>query len=367
VNLRADTCADGLDERHVVAASSTRARVAVLVTTVAVIIVLAPVIGDVYASLGTAGHANLVWVLVAVGCTAMGFTSTWAVQRLALRITGWYDVAAAQLAGNAASNLLPLGSAVGAVIQLRMLTRSRVDLTRAVTSLTITSMLTTLAALFVFPLLILLPIGDSANNGVDSIARFGIVALLAVLPLVVIVLRSERPMTWAANAVHATLRRIPRCRPPANLATRIVAERDGVREVLRRHKVLTVATSIGRALGDYLALYASLLAVGLHPSPTVVLVAFVAANAAGMIPLTPGGFGFVEAGLAGALVLTGAVEEQALAAVAIYRLVSCWIPALVGVAAYLASRRSETKPSPTRSSVPGSAAADDTAVVPATV
>ena len=109
--------------------------------------------------------------------------------------------------------------------------------------------------------------------------------------------------------------------------------------MLTRHKIVTVVSSVGRALGDYLALYACLLAVGLRPSPAIVLVAFVAANAAGMIPFTPGGLGFVEAGLSGSLLLAGAQPDQALAAVAIYRLVSCWLPVLAGVAAYTTSRR----------------------------
>jgi uncharacterized protein (TIRG00374 family) len=184
-----------------------------------------------------------------------------------------------------------------------------------------------------------LPIGDMAAAPVDEMSHFGVVALLIGLPLVVLTLRSDRPMKWVARAVYNALRHLPRCRPPTDLAERIVAERDGVREVLTRHKTVTVASSIGRALGDYLALYACLLAVGLRPSPAIVLVAFVAANAAGMIPFTPGGLGFVEAGLSGSLLLAGAQPDQALAAVAIYRLVSCWLPVLAGVAAYTTSRR----------------------------
>ena len=317
-------------------------RIAVLATGAISLIVLSPVIGDVYSSLGTAARANPVWVIVAVGCMSAGFASSWALQRLALRVDRWSDVAGPQLAGNAASNLLPVGSAFGSVIQLRMLTRNGIDLTRAVTSLTIAAMLSTLAGLFMFPLLILLPMGDAADTGIDSVAHFGVIALVVCIPLVVIILRTDRPMKWVARTVYVTLRRIPRCRPPADLADRIVAERDGVRDALRQHKFMTSVTSVGRALGDYLALYASLLAVGLRPSPAIVLVAFIAANAAGMVPFTPGGLGFVEAGLSGTLVLTGAQEDQALAAVAIYRLVSCWLPVLAGVAVYVWSRRSAT-------------------------
>ncbi|MEY2458829.1 MAG: putative heme transporter, partial [Acidimicrobiaceae bacterium] len=122
------------------------------------------------------------------------------------------------------------------------------------------------------------------------------------------------------------------------------------RRAMRSHKRLVVLTSMGHALGDYVALYASLLAVGLRPSPAMVLVAFTAANAAGMIPVTPGGLGFVEAGLSGTLVLMGAGEEQTLAAVAIYRLMSCWLPALAGIVAYVSSRRSAPMAPVTRTS-----------------
>jgi uncharacterized protein (TIRG00374 family) len=306
------------------------------------LIFLSPVIGEVYSSIGTAARANPGWVIVALAAIAGGFVSSWALQRLTLRVARWSDVAGPQLAGNAASNLLPVGSAFGSVVQLRMLTRNGVDLTRAVTSLTIAAMLSTLTGLLVFPLLLLLPIGDASNSGVDAAARFGVIALIFCLPVVVLTLRSERPMKSVARIVHNTLRRIPRCRPPADLADRIVAERDGVREVLRQHKLVVVLTSIGRTLGDYGALYASLLAVGLRPSPATVLVAFIAANAAGMVPFTPGGIGFVEAGLSGSLVLMGAQQEQTLAAVAIYRLASCWLPVLAGVVAYVLSRKSAT-------------------------
>ncbi|MEY2420948.1 MAG: putative heme transporter [Acidimicrobiaceae bacterium] len=333
---------DCLDERDVITSSSRRMRIAVLATGAISLILLSPVIGEVYSSLGRAAGANPVWVIVALAAIAGGFVSSWVLQKLTLRVKRLSDVAGPQLAGNAASNLLPMGSAFGSVIQLRMLTRNRVDLTRAITSLTIAAMLSTLTGLLVFPLLLLLPIGDASDTGVDTVARFGVIALIVCIPLVVLTLRSERPMKAVADTVHNTLRRIPRCHPPNDLADRIIAERDGVREVIRQHKLVVALTSVGRTLSDYIALYAALLAVGLRPSPAMVLVAFIAANAAGMVPFTPGGLGFVEAGLSGALVLMGAQEEQTLAAVAIYRLVSCWLPVLAGVIAYVVSRRSAT-------------------------
>ena len=154
------------------------------------------------------------------------------------------------------------------------------------------------------------------------------------IPVFVIALRSERPMRWLAKSCHATLRRLSWVHAPDDLAERIVRERDEIREALRGRALFVSAVASCYSLGDYLALYAAMLAVGMRPSPAVVLIALMAASAAGMVPLTPGGFGFVEAGLTGTLVLVGAGPEQALAAVTIYRLVSCWIPVVTGVAAY---------------------------------
>ena len=59
----------------------------------------------------------------------------------------------------------------------------------------------------------------------------------------------------------------------------------------------------------------------------------------GMIPLTPGGLGFVEAGLTGLLVLTGISAGDAAAATLAYRLVSYWLPLPAGVVAWILARR----------------------------
>jgi len=180
-------------------------------------------------------------------------------------------------------------------------------------------------------------------------------------------LRSDRVMRWIGNACYRAVRNLPRCHPPTDLAARIVDERDRVRGVIVRNKARATLAAMGRGIGEYLALYASLLAVGLHPSPVIVLAAFAAGNAAGMIPLTPGGLGFVEAGLGGVLLLSGASEEQALAGVAIYRLATTWLPVLAGVAAYLWSRAGLRAPATTRVDVAVAPVLADVAVEPASL
>jgi uncharacterized protein (TIRG00374 family) len=59
-----------------------------------------------------------------------------------------------------------------------------------------------------------------------------------------------------------------------------------------------------------------------------------------MIPITPGGLGFVEAGLTSMLVLAGVPAGAASLAVLAYRLVSYWLPLAAGaIAAVMFNRR----------------------------
>ncbi|MBJ7471952.1 MAG: flippase-like domain-containing protein, partial [Solirubrobacteraceae bacterium] len=57
------------------------------------------------------------------------------------------------------------------------------------------------------------------------------------------------------------------------------------------------------------------------------------------IPITPGGIGFVEAGLAATLVLAGVSAADAAVATFAYRLVTYWLPLPVGLVAFLVDRR----------------------------
>jgi uncharacterized protein (TIRG00374 family) len=70
-----------------------------------------------------------------------------------------------------------------------------------------------------------------------------------------------------------------------------------------------------------------------------VLLAYVAATVLAMIPITPGGLGFVEAGLAAMLRLAGVPGPEAVLATLAYRLVSYWLPLPAGAVAYWIFRR----------------------------
>ena len=63
------------------------------------------------------------------------------------------------------------------------------------------------------------------------------------------------------------------------------------------------------------------------------------AGVIGLIPITPGGLGIVEASLSGLLVLAGVDSGSAFLATLGYRIASYWLPLLVGPFAYVVFKR----------------------------
>jgi len=102
--------------------------------------------------------------------------------------------------------------------------------------------------------------------------------------------------------------------------------------------------SVAYWLFDNLALYAALAAFGHSPSVWVVFMAYLVGMIANSIPL-PAGFLAVEGGLVGMLVLFGVRPVSvAIAAVLVYRVISLWVPALIGSIAFASLRREIGKP-----------------------
>jgi uncharacterized protein (TIRG00374 family) len=134
--------------------------------------------------------------------------------------------------------------------------------------------------------------------------------------------------------------RVLRKRPPlTGVPSRLIRERDEVTRVLGRRWWEALLFAAGRWVLDYLTLLAALTAVHADPRPTTVLLAFCHAQFLGTLPLTPGGLGFVEAGLTGTLALAGVPAGEAVVATLASRLVSFWLPLPAGGVAALLHRR----------------------------
>jgi uncharacterized protein (TIRG00374 family) len=84
---------------------------------------------------------------------------------------------------------------------------------------------------------------------------------------------------------------------------------------------------------DNALLWAAFRAVGHAPAVSAVVMGYLVGSLGSVLPL-PGGFGAVEGGLIGALVLYGAPAAPAAAAVLLYRAITLLLPTLLGAAAW---------------------------------
>jgi uncharacterized protein (TIRG00374 family) len=292
-------------------------------------------LAEAYGDIGEVGQLDPLWLALAVACEIGSFVCCWEVLRIVLRRAGWSEVATAQLAGNAVSQVVPAGGPAGAAVQLKMLTRSGSDVPTAIAGLTASGVLST-AGFLALPLLALPALWSGAR--VDSNLQAGVwvsIALLVVLVGVAVVATRDRVLLGAARAAQRVVDVVGGGRGPHDLVAQVVVQRDLMRLTVRNRGGRVFIASIGQALAGYLALYMVLLAAGIRPNVVVVLVAFAVANIAGMIPFTPSGLGFVEAGLAGVLTVGGVPYSTALVVVVAYRLVSSWLPAIVGCGVFL--------------------------------
>lgn len=168
-------------------------------------------------------------------------------------------------------------------------------------------------------------------------------AAVVVLGLLAVVLRAVTDEHRAARAFSllATLRRGERhTSPEARLAAGRELHRDA-RSFLgsRVHVVRVAAMTAGAMLGDVACLWCAMRAAGGRVGFDVALLAVAMASFAILIPLVPGGLGFVEATIPAVAHHFGMPYDQGLAAALVYRCLGTFLPASVGLGAIVALRR----------------------------
>lgn len=312
----------------------------VVVAGIAIYLVL-PSITEVLASWPRLSTLRPVWFALAVAFEAGHFFCTFGIQRLALRTKAWFSVVTSQLASNAISLIMPGGAPVGAAVQFRMLAASGEEMGSTVGGLAAFSLLGVggLLALPLFALPVILVGSQTTNRGLLNAAILGAIGFVVFAGFAAIVLVTDAPLRWCGRAVQRLRNRFVRKRPPVTgLDDALLSERNLIRGVLGRQWWQAVLFSAGRLALDYLCLLAALRATGSHPRASLVLVAYAVAGIIGMIPITPGGLGVVEASLTGLLVLAGVSSGDALLATLTYRLASYWLPLAAGPFAYGAFR-----------------------------
>jgi uncharacterized protein (TIRG00374 family) len=286
------------------------------------------------------------WLLVMFGLQVASTACLWDLQRRALRAPHWKPVIAGQLASNALSNIAPGGGPVGAALQYRMLVRSGLSGPQTAAALTAVNVL-------VFAVVLALPvlaIPGLIRGAVDrSLLEAGVAALVVfavVAGLGALFLTTNRPLAWVGRVVQRIRNRIRRGRKPLEgLPARLLRERDRILRTLGPQWKQALLDTVGRWLFDYGSLLAALAGIGSHPRPSLVLLAFCVARALSNIPITPGGLGFVEAGLTATLVLAGVHPGDAVLVTFAYRLFSYWLPLPFGIVGYAIAPKAAPAPS----------------------
>jgi uncharacterized protein (TIRG00374 family) len=281
------------------------------------------------------------WFAAMIATQIASWASMWLLQRLAVDARSWWPVITSQLGSGAFGRVVPGGAAAAGALQYSMLVQAGVSSSLAGIGIGVASivLLATLAALPVLALPAVL-LGLAVPTRLWQAALVGVAVFVALLAAGAVLLASDRAVLGVGRLwirIGSRLRK--RHPPPADLPERLRDQRDLVRRALGARWWEAVAGAAGRWLFDWLTLVTALAAVGQHPRPSLVLLAFCAAQLLAQIPITPGGLGVVEAGMTGALVLIGVPAGAAAVATLAYRLVSYWLALPAGGIAYLIHRR----------------------------
>jgi uncharacterized protein (TIRG00374 family) len=310
-------------------------RMVLLGLTAVSLYLLAPSIGEVFSAWDRLGDFDPFALPIALVLELASFACVWWLMALALRREHWDAVILSQLAGNAFNRVTPGGGATGTAVQARMLADAGFPYTTALTAITVQSLLVT-AALVAMPVLVVPAVltGTALPGSLLPAAWLGAAMFAIVAGVVGLFLGTRRPVQALGNGVARVVNRVRRHRPPVTaLGDRLLAERDEIRATMGSRWPEAVGAAVGRWFFEYLVLLLALFAIDARPDPWSVLLAFVAASVLGLIPITPGGLGFVEAGLVATLAAAGIRAEEAVAATLLFRLVSFWLPLPIGAAA----------------------------------
>ena len=322
---------------------------------------LLPQILDVWTQVPRLRGLGLGWFVVMLLLESGSFACQWKLTRTALPQVSWFVAATSQLTSNAVSKIVPGGAVGGAATGYRMLSVSGVSRPTAGAALAATSIVSN-GVLLALPMVAV--IGSILTAPVPGdlavIAWGGALLFLALFTVVFILVRFDRPLWAFGHLIERTSNRLRRHvadpararvdtmrrgrdgshHRPGPTAEGLVHQRDKMVNTLGPRWRVALAAAVGNWGLDYLALVAAIYAVtGSQPRLSVILLAYGAAAVLSMIPITPGGLGFVEAGLAATLVVAGVKGADALLATLAYRVVSYWLPLPAGLVASILFRR----------------------------
>lgn len=302
---------------------------------------LAPKLLDMWDQVPQLRTVSIYWFVAVLICEIGSYACAWELTRVALPQVSWFVASTSQLTSNAVAKVVPGGAAIGAATGFRMLSVSGIERGSAGAALTATSIISN-GVLLCLPMvaLFLSILGAPIPDGMIHVAWGGAVLAVALFAFAFSLVRFDRPILWFGRVVTSIAsvinKRLGRTGGPT--VEGIVRQRDQMVSSLGARWRAALAAAVGNWLLDYFALVCALKACGVDPRLSLVLLAYAVAAVLGMIPITPGGVGFVEAGLTAMLVLSGVPSEKALLATLAYRIASYWLPLPAGLGAHFIFR-----------------------------
>jgi uncharacterized membrane protein YbhN (UPF0104 family) len=298
---------------------------------------LGPQIVAVFATAPQLSRLQAPWLALMFALEVGSFAAAWQLARIAVPGLTWPVAATSQLAANAASRAVPGGAVVGGAVYFRLLQRSGVGPAGAAAALTANSLISNMV-LFALPAAGALSAAVAAPvpSGLLPVALAGLVLFVLTLGIGAVLVRFDGPLTLAGALAERVSRLLPHRLTRGRVVRRgaLLHTRNQLVAAMGPRWWSAVAMAAANWILDYLVLVVALRAIGAEPRLSLVLLAYGAVSVLGMIPITPGGLGFVEAGLTATLTVAGVGAGDALLATLAYRLFSFWMPLPAGAVAY---------------------------------
>lgn len=281
--------------------------------------VIVPQVGGFRSSWRLLSHPEPVWTAAAIGLTLSTYLSAALTYRLlAFRPLRYLPTVLVQLAAMFVNRLLPGGiGALGA--NYAYLRRQRHGRLQAGSLVAVNNLL----GLVGHGLWLLILVLASSTAAVPKYEHLGgrLIIAAAVIALIV----TGLALLWGWPKFKRRL---------AGLGRQLVAYRQ------RSWRLpLAVLSSMMLTIANILALAACALALGVHLPFVVIFLIFTLGLGAGTATPTPGGLGGFEAGLAAGLIAYDIPGATALAVALLYRLVSYWLPLVIGAIAFVFCER----------------------------
>jgi uncharacterized membrane protein YbhN (UPF0104 family) len=284
------------------------------------IYILLPQIKVFHHSLSLLMHVSIAWAAVALVFSGLTFVSAAAnYYFLAIKPLKFAKEIVVQLSVMFVNRLLPAGSG-GISTNYLYLKRNGHSKLQAAAVTGINNLLGIVGHLIILGLTIVIVGGHVMSLHLPRISSMERLIALAVLVIVAILMLSA----WVK--VRKFIRQLGK-------QLSIYKRRPG--------KILAaLLSSMSLTLFNVGCLWASAVSTGLHPSFVSLLIIFSLGTGVGTITPTPGGLGGFEAGLVAGFVAFHYSSAEALAAVLLFRLVSYWIPLVVGAVTFSYAEKS---------------------------